>query len=124
VRLSKLKAGGSIDWHRDDFSKKTGEDVFRIHIPVSTQPENIQIIGHTLNFWDIGEIWLGDYRFPHKAINGSEEDRIHMIVDLMPNSEMKKTVDEICGFEWFGPDRCRHIEIGKRHLDEWKSQLI
>ena len=35
--------------------------------------------------WNEGELWYGDFSFPHRLFNGGEHSRIHLVIDLKPN---------------------------------------
>jgi hypothetical protein len=122
VRISRLKAGGQISWHFDDFSEKTGENIFRLHVPIVTAPENFQVLSHSIGFWDLGETWLGDYRFPHKVVNASELDRLHLIIDILPNDSMIDSVNNQVGFDWFGERRKSSSDTAKNLLVKYRSE--
>jgi aspartyl/asparaginyl beta-hydroxylase (cupin superfamily) len=36
-----------------------------------------------------GEAWFLDTRKPHRAINGGEEDRIHLVIDVVANESVR-----------------------------------
>lgn len=124
VRISRLSAGGTINWHYDDFETKTKESVYRLHIPIITAPENFQILSHEIHFWDNGEVWLGDYRFPHMVVNASQIDRFHLIVDIVPDVELRKLVDDHTGFEWFGSERTAFAHVTQTTLQRWRSASV
>lgn len=121
VRISRLKSGGQITWHVDDFQEKTGEKVFRIHIPIITSAENFQVIGHYCSHWSTREIWLGDYRFPHMVVNNSANDRFHLIVDLVPSDALVTEVNKTFQCDWFGAERSRLAQTAKEMLLRWRS---
>ena len=33
----------------------------------------------------INEAWLLDTRKPHRAVNNGEEDRVHLVIDIVSN---------------------------------------
>ena len=37
----------------------------------------------------VGEAWYLDVRKPHRAINGGMDDRIHIVVDVESNEELR-----------------------------------
>lgn len=80
----KLRAGKNIDEHSDaglylNMAK-------RHHIPIITNDEVwFYIDGHKKNLRQ-GEIWQIDNSKLHKVENQSNQDRVHLIVDVVPNS--------------------------------------
>ena len=98
IRLMKLKAGGGeLKRHTDLVDPDQGladGKIARIHFPVVTNDKVI------FNNWDwfgnvedvnmkVGEAWYLDVRKPHRAINGGTDDRIHIVVDVESNEELR-----------------------------------
>ncbi len=85
VRLifAKLRAGGVIPKHADGgFSLL---NCHRVHIPIITNEENIFSVSGEEKIMRVGELWEIDNALVHTVENRSEEDRIHLIIDWMPN---------------------------------------
>jgi len=40
-----------------------------------------------------GEAWIVDVRFPHEVINRSAVDRVHLVIDVMPDAALKCQLD-------------------------------
>jgi Aspartyl/Asparaginyl beta-hydroxylase len=81
VRLMRLEPGKSVYWHFDPQSIDDGLEA-RFHIPIVTNESVRCQISHEDVRWRAGEIWYGDFSFPHRLCNGGREDRIHLVFDL------------------------------------------
>ena len=95
VRLMKLEAGTKIAKHTDKVDKdiKSGK-IIRLHIPVVTN-ENVVIKswlkGGIAEFrMAKGECWWLDVSLPHQVDNNSDEDRVHLVVDIYNNDTIKE----------------------------------
>jgi tetratricopeptide (TPR) repeat protein len=83
VLLAKLLAGCNIKEHVD-----TGYSllaVHRVHIPVITNNDTVFSVGGEQIRMRAGEFWEIDNSKAHAVTNSGDEDRVHMIVDWMPN---------------------------------------
>ena len=98
IRFMKLKSGdGELDRHTDLVDDESGVGdgkLMRIHFPVIT---NDQVLFES---WDltgnkqcvnmrVNEGWLLDTRKPHRAVNEGTTDRIHLVVDVVANSNVR-----------------------------------
>jgi tetratricopeptide (TPR) repeat protein len=81
--LAKLLAGGKIEQHVDFSYSLLG--VHRIHIPVVTNDDVVFHVGGESRNMRPGEFCEIDNSEIHAVDNNSTEDRIHLIVDWMPN---------------------------------------
>jgi len=88
VRILRLKPGRKIFWHRD-FWHSVDSTQIRLHIPIVTNPKVGFQIGHEDCSWQPGELWYGDFTFPHRLQNGGTEDRVHLVLDLVTNESLK-----------------------------------
>ena len=95
VRLMKLEAGTKIAKHTDKVDKdiKSGK-IIRLHIPVVTN-ENVVIKswlkGGIAEFrMAKGECWWLDVSLPHQVDNNSDEDRVHLVVDIYNNDTIQE----------------------------------
>ena len=82
----KLKAGKKIDGHTDNASPNAYLDVCRRYqIPIITNPHvYFAIDGGLLNMFE-GECWeINNMRW-HEVTNNSEKDRVHLLIDIIPN---------------------------------------
>jgi hypothetical protein len=83
VRIMQLAPGADIFWHRDH---ELDRDVVRVHIPVVTNRGVLMQLCHEDCRWQPGELWFGDFAFPHRLRNTSRETRIHIVLDLVANA--------------------------------------
>jgi hypothetical protein len=77
VRLMKSKPNTAMNWHKDP--------VPRLHYPIQTQEGCLMVIEDEvyhlpINKWTLAHTHIGY----HTAINGSGNERIHLIADVLP----------------------------------------
>jgi len=81
--LAKLLAGGQIPHHTD-----AGYSLLhchRVHIPIITNDKVVFFVGGEEKNMRVGEFWEINNGVDHAVENRSDEDRIHIIIDWMPN---------------------------------------
>ena len=62
----------------------------RTHIPIITNSEVTFTVGGETKFLKEGEIWEINNTKEHSVDNNSDIDRIHLLIDIMPNEELGK----------------------------------
>lgn len=83
VLLAKLRAGGKIPHHTDaGFSLL---NCHRVHIPIVTNDGVVFFVGGEEKNMQVGELWEINNGLDHAVENRGYEDRIHLIIDWMPN---------------------------------------
>ena len=85
VRLifARLLAGAKIPRHADGgFSLMNSH---RIHIPIVTNERSVFLVNGEQKNMQVGEMWEINNELPHMVENQGDEDRIHLIVDWIPN---------------------------------------
>jgi hypothetical protein len=82
VRLMALQPGKNIYWHYDETETIDTNVNARLHIPIITNPGVQFQICHEDQIWRAGELWYGDFSFPHRLRNGGQAERIHLVLDL------------------------------------------
>lgn len=82
VRLMRLGAGSEIKEHSDT---DLDENEIRIHIPVLTNPEVFFYLKGKLVKLSPGECWYMKLSNPHRVSNQSDEDRVHLVIDMELN---------------------------------------
>ena len=96
VRFMKLTKGKVIGKHSDKIDKDIESgNIFRIHIPIRTNKDVIFTLyessrdkqGHDHNL-KTGHFYYTDVSKPHAVQNNSKEDRIHLVVDCLLNSQL------------------------------------
>jgi hypothetical protein len=88
VRLLKLRAGSDIREHRDyNLGYEDGE--VRFHIPVLTNPEVEFYLNQQRVVMNEGECWYLNFNLPHRVVNHSATDRIHLVIDCVVNDWLR-----------------------------------
>ena len=83
VLITRLRPGGRILPHAD----KDGEYVqdphrLRAHVVIQGLPGSLYTTGGETVNMRTGEVWFFDAREVHEVVNGSSDDRIHLLVDV------------------------------------------
>jgi hypothetical protein len=85
IMLMALQPGKNIYWHYDATESIDTNINARLHIPIITNPGVQFQISHEDQIWRSGELWYGDFSFPHRLRNGGGAGRIHLVLDLKIN---------------------------------------
>lgn len=102
VLLAKLLAGGKIPHHTDaGFSLL---NCHRVHIPIITNDEVDFVVGGEEINMQAGEFWEINNGVDHAVENRSDQDRIHIIVDWMPNYAGKSEEEVLTSGQPAGTD--------------------
>lgn len=80
VIVTKLPPGGRIAPHHDGGGY--ARFYTRTHLVLQSLPGNLFICGDETVQMRTGELWWFDTQQEHQCINNSNDDRIHLIVDL------------------------------------------
>jgi Aspartyl/Asparaginyl beta-hydroxylase len=88
VRLLKLRAGSSIREHKDyNLGYEDGE--VRFHVPVLTNLDVEFYLNQQRVVMNEGECWYLNLNLPHRVVNHSAADRIHLVIDCVVNDWMR-----------------------------------
>jgi hypothetical protein len=97
VRFMRLKpGGGELERHTDQVDPDSGgskNKLARIHFPIKTNDKvaftvwNTKGVAETIHMKK-GECWFLDTRKAHMAINGGDEERIHLVVDIVTEAPL------------------------------------
>lgn len=79
VRIMKSSPNTCLSWHID------GQP--RIHYPLKTQEGCYMVIENEVTHLEKNTWWATDTMHKHTAFNGSKEDRIHLVVNVLDNYE-------------------------------------
>jgi hypothetical protein len=98
IRFMKLRGGeGTLGRHTDQVCPDTGVadgKLMRLHFPIFTNPKVKFKSWYSRNYDEVvmktGECWYLDARKPHEAKNGGKNDRIHLVIDVVANKEIRK----------------------------------
>ena len=103
-RFMKIKANSGIGKHSDRIDKDFGlEDgnIIRIHVPIRTNDQVEFCLWEgkekLVNYLEEGHYYYVDVRAPHAVTNNSDVDRIHLVIDVYVNEEIRK----LLGIETF-----------------------
>ena len=100
VRLMRLEGGGELGRHADITDREAGVadgKVARFHFPIVTSKQCVFntwcIRGHMMvTHMNPGEVYYLDTRKPHAVKNASKTDRIHLVVDMYSDEELRDQV--------------------------------
>lgn len=84
VRLLNLGSGAEIKPHTDHCLGYE-DGVFRLHIPIITNPDVEFILDNKRLIMREGECWYLNANFMHSVKNGGNNDRIHLVIDGIRN---------------------------------------
>lgn len=96
-RLMRLAAGAEVSTHVD-FNYHWYTRV-RIHVPIVTDPAVIFHCGPESMHMRAGECWIFNSWRRHRVVNGSEHERVHLVVDTAGSSRFWRTVREMSSFD-------------------------
>lgn len=80
VRLLNLGAGAYIKPHRDH-ELGYEDDCFRLHVPITTNPQVSFVLNNQELPMQPGECWYTNVNYVHSVANKGQEDRIHLVFD-------------------------------------------
>jgi hypothetical protein len=102
IRIMRLAAGGELTRHADITDPDAGVAdgrLLRIHVPLQTS-DAVEFRSWTPDgdetgcAMEVGTVWYLDTRKPHRARNGGDEDRIHLVVDVEATPELRQLLSE------------------------------
>jgi hypothetical protein len=88
VRILRLDPGERVVWHYDP-PQSIDRFWLRIHLPICTNPGVRLQIGHEDHFWQPGEMWYGEFSYPHRLRNLGSEPRLHLVCDVVIDEQSK-----------------------------------
>jgi hypothetical protein len=101
IRFMNLSpGGGELERHTDQVDPDAGVNdykLMRFHFPIVT---NEDVIFSQWNYeaekvschMQVGECWYLDVRKPHQAINGGDDMRTHLVIDVEANDEVRALI--------------------------------
>lgn len=106
IRLMALYPGAEIKPHKDPGCSYT-DGLYRIHIPICTNPYVEFYLDGERVVMEEGSCWYLDFSKTHQIINGSEQIRVHLVIDGIRDTHTD---------EWFLENG--YIEPAKPGYDE------
>lgn len=79
IRFMKSSSKTCLSWHTDISP--------RLHFPIKTQVGCFMVIEDEVKHLDQGKWYFADTTKLHTAFNGSFQDRIHLVVDILPKTD-------------------------------------
>lgn len=126
--LAKLLAGGSIPKHTDaGFSLL---NCHRVHLPIITNEDIVFGVGDEKINMRAGDLWEINNGTIHGVENRSDSDRVHLIVDWMPNHENKSQEEALTADGLDSPERAAanaetlNAMIGRGHQLQRSGDLV
>ena len=83
--LARLNPRGTITKHSD--SGAFLERCHRVHVPLKTNKDVTYWIDGKPYYWEVGNVYEFNNLLEHKVINNSDQERIHLILNLYNLSE-------------------------------------
>lgn len=93
VRFMEVKPNTHVYWHYDNnesIDDLNFEQNARLHLPIITSKKVKLLLCNQNTQWEEGKLYYGDFSFPHSIYNGSNINRIHLIIDVKVNNELLK----------------------------------
>lgn len=81
ILIVKLKAGGQLTPHIDEGAY--ADHFSRFHLCLTGGNGNALVAGDESATFQPNELWWFDHKTTHWAVNGSDQDRIHIIIDAV-----------------------------------------
>jgi hypothetical protein len=81
VMIVNLHQGGAIDEHLDEGAYADHFD--RFHLVLSARPGVKFHVGPYHFECEVGQLWWFNHKLPHRVVNESDDDRLHLIVDMV-----------------------------------------
>jgi hypothetical protein len=94
VRFLRLGPGAAVREHRDNrLGYEDGE--VRLHVPVTTGPDNEFLLNGTRIEMSAGECWYVNVNHPHAVANRGGSARVHLVLDCLVNPWLDRTIQGV-----------------------------
>lgn len=97
AHLMRLGPRGLLDWHFDNQAIHLEE--CRLLVAIHAPPGAVTLMGHEAISFPEGQVWSGDFSFPHRVENPAERQRIMLIMDLRTSPELARLLPPALGSE-------------------------
>jgi quercetin dioxygenase-like cupin family protein len=122
ARLLCLEVGAEIKPHRD-YCLGYEDGVFRMHIPVITNPDVEFILAGERLVMDEGSCWYINANEEHSVANRGTENRIHLVIDGERNAWTDQLFFAMAPEEQFQHRKAIMSEADKKRMIEELEQL-
>ena len=92
VRLMRLGPGSVIKEHTDLDLSVEGETA-RIHVPITTNPGVEFYLNGSRIVLEAGNAWYLRLSDPHRVLNKSESNRVHLVIDTTVNDWLRNLIE-------------------------------
>ncbi len=116
--IFKTKPNGVTLRHQDTIEK--WKDMYRIHVPIYTNPGAFLIANKHSQHFSAGYAWSFDNQSDHGVVNGNEE-RSHLIFDVPYSEKMRQQYDDATFFK--GQIDTLNLDLITNKTKEVKSYL-
>tara|TARA_B100000780_G_C21045169_1_gene419537 strand:+ start:369 stop:974 length:606 start_codon:yes stop_codon:yes gene_type:complete len=100
VRVLRLAPKSTVDEHRDlTLGLEVEKSVVRLTVPIFSNDEIQFFLNQTEVPLQLGECWYMRLTDPHKVVNNSEEERVNLTIDMIPNEWLKGLIKSGESFE-------------------------
>ncbi len=123
VRLLRLEVGAYIKPHRD-YNGGYEDNIFRIHIPIITNPEVKFVLDNERLEMKEGQCWYTNVNYIHSVANDGRHDRVHLVIDGERNIWSDNLFFSLAPKESFFPKQAEpaySLEVMEQMLFELKS---
>ncbi|AGC78582.1 aspartyl/asparaginyl beta-hydroxylase [Nonlabens dokdonensis] len=123
ARILRLGAGAEIKPHRDhELGYEDGN--FRLHIPITTNPDVEFILDGDRLIMLPGECWYTNVNYVHSVKNSGDQDRIHLVIDAGRNEWSDQLFFSLAPKDSFDPlpEKEASPETIQRMIEELKNQ--
>lgn len=86
AHFMRLGPGQVLDWHFEP--QAIHERECRLLLSIHAPPGAHTLLGHLAVAYPEGQVWAGDFNFPHKVINPGDRDRIMLVMDVLSSPEL------------------------------------
>ncbi len=97
VIFSVIKPASQVYLHNDQGIYFAATNRFHL---VFKSTGSKMISGGQIQVYKKGEVWLLNNKVPHEAFNDSDEERVHLIFDLLPNNYLTRFKNILLWIYW------------------------
>jgi hypothetical protein len=116
--ISRMEPGAKVKWHRD-VRQSADLEYVRLHLPIITTPQSTMVLAHHTTHLTAGQLWYGDFNFPHRVDNDSKEARIHIMFDVPSKASLMGFFPDRFGRERTRRKVARRLATGV--FDGWQK---
>ena len=87
--ISRMDPGAKVNWHRD-VRQSADVEYARLHLPIITDEGAQMELAHHRVHLAAGQLWYGDFTFPHRVENAGAAARIHIMFDVPARPSLQR----------------------------------